>query len=330
MNMSRFIPRALLLAIIVGAVFWAAVYRDQFDATSLDHWLTSLGIWAPIVHVLLFAVGTVVFLPGSLFALAGGALFGPVWGAILNLIGATLGASLAFLIARYLAGDWVTRKSGGQLKRLVDGVEKEGWRFVAFVRLVPLFPFNLTNYALGLTRIGFLPYVITSFICMAPGAIAFSWLGHAGKGALSGDASAIRYGLYALGLLAVIAFVPRIIKRMRQGKIAWIETDELQRQMTDGAALAILDVRGPDEFVGGLGHIPGAVNIPVGDIASRLIEIKALGDKPVIMVCKTDKRSARAAEFLRDENFADVRVLRGGMERWNQNGLQVGGGAVEK
>ena len=330
MNMSRFIPRALLLAIIVGAVFWAAVYRDQFDATSLDHWLTSLGIWAPIVHVLLFAVGTVVFLPGSLFALAGGALFGPVWGAILNLIGATLGASLAFLIARYLAGDWVTRKSGGQLKRLVDGVEKEGWRFVAFVRLVPLFPFNLTNYALGLTRIGFLPYVITSFICMALGAIAFSWLGHAGQGALSGDASAIRYGLYALGLLAVIAFVPRIIKRMRQGKIAWIETDELQRQMTDGAALAILDVRGPDEFVGGLGHIPGAVNIPVGDIASRLIEIKALGDKPVIMVCRTDKRSARAAEFLRDENFADVRVLRGGMERWNQNGLQVGGGAVEK
>ena len=77
------------------------------------------------------------------------------------------------------------------------------WPLSAWCRC---FPFNLTNYALGLTRIGFLPYVITSFICMAPGAIAFSWLGHAGQGALSGDASAIRYGLYALGLLAVIAF----------------------------------------------------------------------------------------------------------------------------
>ena len=330
MNFTRLIPRALLLAVIAAAVLWAAVYREQFDATSLDRWLADLGLWAPVVYVLLFAIGTVVFLPGSLFALAGGALFGPVWGAVLNLLGATIGASLAFLVTRYVAGDWVARRSGGQLKRLVDGVEKEGWRFVAFVRLVPLFPFNLTNYALGLTRIGFLPYVITSFICMAPGAIAFSWLGHAGKGALSGDASAIRYGLYALGLLAVIAFVPRITKRMRQGKIAWIEANELQRQMTDGAALAILDVRGPDEFVGGLGHIPGAINIPVGDIASRLIEIKALGDKPVIMVCRTDKRSARAAEFLSDENFADVRVLRGGMERWNQDGLQVGGGAVEK
>jgi uncharacterized membrane protein YdjX (TVP38/TMEM64 family)/rhodanese-related sulfurtransferase len=330
MNMSRFIPRALLLAVIAGAVFWAAVYRDQFDATSLDRWLSDLGLWAPIAYVVLFAIGTVLFLPGSLFALAGGALFGPVWGAILNLVGATFGASLAFLIARYLAGDWVARKSGGQLKRLVDGVDKEGWRFVAFVRLVPLFPFNLSNYALGLTRIGFLPYVITSFICMAPGAIAFSWLGHAGQGALSGDASAIRYGLYALGLLAVIAFVPRLVKRMRQGKIAWIESDELQQQMTGGAALTILDVRGPDEFVGDLGHIPGAVNIPVGDIPNRLIEIKALGDKPVIMVCRTDKRSARAAEFLRDENFADVRVLRGGMERWNQDGLQVSGGTLEK
>jgi rhodanese-related sulfurtransferase len=164
---------------------------------------------------------------------------------------------------------------------------------------------------------------------MAPGAVAFSWLGHAGQGALAGDASATRYGLYALGLLAVIAFVPRLIKQMRQSRIAWIEANELQKQMKSGAAPAILDVRGPDEFIGELGHIPGAVNIPVGDIANRLIEIKALGDKPVIMVCKTDKRSARAAEFLRDENFADVRVLRGGMERWNQDGLQVRGGALE-
>ncbi len=329
MNISRLIPRVLLVAVIAGAVLWAAVYRDQFDATSLDRWLVDFSLWAPVVHVLLFAIGTIVFLPGSLFALAGGALFGPVWGAALNLLGATFGASLAFLIARYVAGDWVARKSGGHLKRLVDGVDKEGWRFVAFVRLVPLFPFNLTNYALGLTRISFLPYVTTSFICMAPGAIAFSWLGHAGQGALSGDVSAIRYGLYALGLLAVIGFVPRLIKRMRQGGIAWIETNELQRQMTVGAALTIIDVRGPDEFIGDLGHIPGAVNIPVGDIPNRLIEIKALGDKPVIMVCKTDKRSARAAELLRDENFADVRVLRGGMERWNRHGLQAKGSASE-
>jgi uncharacterized membrane protein YdjX (TVP38/TMEM64 family) len=108
------------------------------------------------------AAGTVAFLPGSLFALVGGALFGPVWGAILNLLGATIGAGIAFLVARCLAGDWVAQKAAGRLKRLISGVEAEGWRLVAFVRLVSLFPFNLTNYALGLTRIVFLAYVVTS------------------------------------------------------------------------------------------------------------------------------------------------------------------------
>lgn len=128
-------------------------------------------------------------------------------------------------------------------------------------------------------------------------------------------------------LFSVVEFALRHIRHKQKDAITWIEADKLQEQMTAGAALTILDVRGPDEFSGELGHIPGALNIPVGDIANRLIEIKALGDKPVIMVCKTDRRSANAAEILRNESFADVRVLRGGMERWSQLGLEVKGGA---
>ncbi|WP_338063196.1 TVP38/TMEM64 family protein [endosymbiont of Riftia pachyptila] len=81
--------------------------------------------------------------------LAGGALFGPVLGTFYNLTGATIGAVLAFLIARFFTSNWVEQKTGGHLKRLKEGVENEGWRFVAFVRLVPLFPFNLLNYAVG-------------------------------------------------------------------------------------------------------------------------------------------------------------------------------------
>lgn len=330
MNPYRLVPRLLLLAAITGAVLWAGYHREQLDPATLDNWLSGLGVWAPIVYVPLFAIGTVVFLPGSLFALAGGALFGPVWGAMLNLLGATLGASIAFLIARYLAGDWVARKSAGGLKRLIAGVEAEGWRFVAFVRLVPLFPFNLSNYALGLTRIGFLPYAITSLVCMAPGAIAYTWLGHAGREALAGDVSAIRYGLLALGLLAMIAFLPRFFGRMRQGAAAWTEPGELQQQMAGDAAPTVLDVRGPDEFTGDLGHIPGAVNIPLGDIPNRLSEIKAFGDRPVIVVCRTDKRSARAAGLLKDAELGEVSVLHGGMELWNQMGFQVEGKTNER
>ena len=322
MSAQRLLPRVLLLLGVAGVIAWAAINRDRLDLEALDAWLSGLGLLAPFAYLGLYAVGTIAFLPGALFALAGGALFGPVWGSLLNLVGATIGASLAFLIARYLAGSWVAARSGGRLTRLIEGVEAEGWRFVAFVRLVPLFPFNLTNYALGLTRIRFAAYVITSFICMAPGAIAYTWLGHAGREALAGDASAIRYGLMALGLLAAIAFLPRLARRLRGEKFQWIDVGALTDRLREGG-ITVVDVRGPDEFDGALGHIAPALNLPLGELPNRLIEIRASRDLPVILVCRTDKRSASAATILSDAGFRDVRVLRGGMEQWNRDGLPV-------
>ena len=323
MKLNTLLPRILLAAGIAGVIVWALLNRNQFDPAMLDAWLASFGVMGPVVYVFIYAIGTVAFVPGSLFALSGGVLFGPVWGSVLNLLGATLGASLAFLTARYLAGDWVSRKAGGNLKKLVSGVEAEGWRFVAFVRLVPLFPFNLTNYAFGLTRIGFLPYVVTSLICMAPGAIAYTWLGYAGREAVAGNGSAIQYGLLALGLLAAIAFLPRLFGRLKTPETGWIDANELNTQIRNGKAPTILDVRGGDEFIGPLGHIPGALNIPLGDIPRRLSEINAALNSPVILACKTDKRSAQAAKFLEEAGFQDLRVLRGGMGQWNRNGFEI-------
>ena len=144
MNKALF-PRLLVLAVVAGAIALVTLNRDKLNPEALDAWLSDFGLWAPAVYVGLYALGAVVFAPGALFALAGGAMFGPVLGTFLNLLGATLGASIAFLIARYLAGNWVAQKSGGRLKRMITGVETEGWRFVAFVRLVPVFPFNLSN-----------------------------------------------------------------------------------------------------------------------------------------------------------------------------------------
>jgi len=212
--------RFALIVLVAGAIALVTINRDNLDPVILDEFLSGFGIWAPLIYIVIYAIGTVLFAPGSLFSVAGGAIFGPVLGTFLNLVGATIGASGAFLIARYLAGDWVAKKTGGRLKRMIEGVENEGWRFVAFVRLVPVFPFNLSNYAFGLTRIGLVPYIITSFITMSPGALAYTWLGYAGREALDGNGSAIRYGLLSLGLLAAIAFLPRIIKRMRGGGIS--------------------------------------------------------------------------------------------------------------
>lgn len=318
MSSAHRIVRLLILAGIATAIAWAGVHRDELHPTALNAWLSGLGLWAPVIYVGLYAAGAVVFLPGSLFTLAGGALFGPLWGALLSLVGATIGAGIAFLVARYLAGNWVARKAAGWLKRLVTGVEAEGWRFVAFVRLVPLFPFNLTNYALGLTRIGFLPYVATSFLCMAPGAVAYAWLGHAGRAALAGDASAIRYALLALGLLAAVVFLPRLLGRFRRGGEGWIEPDELWRQMEQaGTALTVLDVRGADEFTGPLGHIQGALNIPLGELDSRLDGLRSKSGARIVVVCRTDKRSAKGQAALRAAGFHSTTVLRGGMQRWN-------------
>ncbi len=322
MSMRRLLPRVALTLVLAAMAGWAVLHRDQINLTTLDAWLASLGPWAPVGHMMLFALGTVAFVPGVVFSLAGGALFGPLWGSLWNLAGATLGATLAFLVARYIAGEWVARKAGGLLKRMIDGVDAEGWRFVAFVRLVPLFPFNLSNYALGLTRIPLREYVIATLLCMAPGAVAYTWLGHAGRGALSGEASSVRYGLLGLGLLAAIAVLPRLIRRLR-GSFAWIEASELKRRLDQGDAVAVIDVRGPDEFIGALGHIATARNIPVAELNSRLTELAGLEGAPIVLVCRTDKRSAVAARTLCTAGFSDVSVLRQGMERWNEAGLPV-------
>jgi uncharacterized membrane protein YdjX (TVP38/TMEM64 family) len=210
---------ALLLAVVVAL---ALVYRDRLDAAALTDWVQQAGAAGPLLFIGVYAAATVLFLPGSVLTLAGGALFGPLWGTLYNLAGATLGATLAFLIARYLAGDWVQARAKGLLARLVQGVEAEGWRFVAFTRLVPLFPFNLLNYALGLTRIPFLPYLLATLVFMLPGAVAY---------------------------------LPRLVARLRQRPM--LPITELKRRLDGGEDLLLLDVRTAADFVGEQGHIAG-------------------------------------------------------------------------
>jgi uncharacterized membrane protein YdjX (TVP38/TMEM64 family) len=214
------VARLILIAALVAGAAWLALHHDYLQAAALERQLTRFGRWAPLVFIMVYAVGAPLFFPASVLTAAGGALFGPIWGTLWSLTGATLGATLAFLAARYVASDWVRARMGERLTRVVRGVENEGWRFVAFVRLVPLFPFNLVNYAFGLTRIRLGAYVLTSFVCMAPGALAYTYLGYALSAAAAGWTSAIRKGLLALGLLAAIAFLPRFLRRYRGRQLA--------------------------------------------------------------------------------------------------------------
>jgi len=208
--------RGVILLILLAGIAAAVVLREHFSVELLTESVGQLGWLAPLVFIAGYAIATVFFFPGLLFTLAGGVLFGPFYGTLYNLTGATLGATLAFLLARYLAYDWVAQRTGKRLRQLVEGVENEGWRFVAFVRLVPLFPFNLLNYALGLTKIPLAHYVITSLLFMAPGGAAYTYLGYAGRELAGGGEDVIRKGLLALAVVASIAFISRILMKLRQ------------------------------------------------------------------------------------------------------------------
>jgi uncharacterized membrane protein YdjX (TVP38/TMEM64 family) len=126
----------LFVAVVGAAAAFGVMFQDKLDSRALEASIMGLDEWAAFAFVAAFALATVLFVPGSLFGLTGGALFGPLLGTILNLLGATLGATIAFLVARHTGADWIAARTAGGLKRIVAGVEAEGWRFVAMTRLV--------------------------------------------------------------------------------------------------------------------------------------------------------------------------------------------------
>jgi len=303
------------------AIALAVRHRADIDVAALEAWIRGAGALAPLLFMLGYALSAVLFLPGTIFTLAGGALFGPVMGSFYNLTGATLGAALAFLVSRYLASDWVARRSGGRLRQLISGVEGEGWRFVAFVRLVPLFPFNLVNYALGLTRIPFTHYTLTTYVAMLPACVAYTYLGYVGREAVAGGEGLVQKALLALALVAVVAFLPGLIARLRRGPVMAVE--QLRQHLDRGEQMLVLDVSSTEDFCGKRGHIPQALNIPLETLASRIADISDYREKMTVTVCNTDRRSAKAAQLLARNGFTDVHVVRLGMKAWREHDYPV-------
>ena len=199
-------------ALAVGIAL-AVIYRAHLSSEGVEAFITSLGVWGAVVFVALWFVAPPLLVPGVAMSLAGGALFGPVLGTFYTVLGATGGATVAFLLARYLAASWVERKATGYIAKVKAGVEREGWIYVAFTRLVPLFPFNILNYAFGLTRIPLRTYVVVSFISMAPGTAGYTYLGFAGREALVGGEDLVKKGVVALAVFAALVFLPILVRK---------------------------------------------------------------------------------------------------------------------
>jgi uncharacterized membrane protein YdjX (TVP38/TMEM64 family)/Fe-S oxidoreductase len=201
---------ALVTAVVVVQFSGASEYLQQDRLRAL---IESYGVLAPAIYVLVYALAPVLLLPGLPLTVAGGVLFGPFWGVVYAITGATIGAALAFLVARYLARDWVAAKlTGPRWEQLDREVEQHGWKVVAFTRLIPAFPFNLLNYAFGLTRVPFHHYLAATFVCMLPACIAFIVFSSSLLGLIRGSVSPA--ALTGVALIAAVSLIPVLYRRI--------------------------------------------------------------------------------------------------------------------
>lgn len=196
-------------------------------------WVESLGSIAPIAFIALYNVATVLLIPGSLLTLGSGVLFGLVWGSVYVFFAATLGATLAFWLGRTVARDWVSKKISAYPKfaAIDKAVSKEGFKIVFLTRLSPLFPFNLLNYAFGITQVSLKDYVLGS-VGMIPGTILYVYIGSligsvaqiGMKGAtLDPQTQKLQWIAKIIGFIATIAvtvYITRIAKKALNDSIS--------------------------------------------------------------------------------------------------------------
>lgn len=193
-------------------------------------WIESLGAVGAIAFIFLYVIATVAFLPGSILTLGAGVVFGVVWGSLYVFIGATLGATAAFLVGRYLARGWVAKKIADNKKfAAIDrAVGREGLKIVLLTRLSPIFPFNLLNYAFGITGVSLKDYFIGS-VGMIPGTIMYVYIGSlAGNLAMIGTQTqptnpTVQWAIRIIGFIATLAvtiYVTRIARKALEQEVS--------------------------------------------------------------------------------------------------------------
>jgi uncharacterized membrane protein YdjX (TVP38/TMEM64 family) len=173
------IVRFAILFILIGlSVYILAAHREWFDDPKmLKGEVVSWGAWGPIFYILLYAVGPSFLVPGAVMTIAAGLAFGAWWGAVWSLIGADLGAIVAFAAGRFLGKSFVERTMGVRLQRLLKRLERNGFYLTLYLRLVPVIPYNAFNLLAGASPIRFKDYFWASVIGMIPGTVLFALLG---------------------------------------------------------------------------------------------------------------------------------------------------------
>lgn len=208
----KFAGLLLFIAVCIVLFQWTDLRRvarpDEIRAA-----VQSVGYLAPLFYLLIYSIAPVFFIPGWIITIAGGLVFGPLWGTVLTVVGATIGATLAFLVGRFLGRDFVASLLKDKFKgvgSLDEYAASRGFEVIFFLRLIPLVPFNALDYMAGISKIGARDYVLGTFLGIIPGTFAYVYLG-------STLTHIHSWGFaMAVGLLVLLSLIPIFYKRWKK------------------------------------------------------------------------------------------------------------------
>lgn len=218
-----------VLRIVLGGLMAAAIIAglallpvNEYLGRTLE-WVRSMGVWGPVFLAAVYTIACVFFVPGSVLTLGAGFLFGVVRGTIAVSVGSVLGATAAFLVGRTLLRGWIEKKITAypRFQAIDRAIGQEGFKIVLLVRLSPIFPFNLLNYAFGLTRVSLGRYVLASWLGMLPGTLMYVYVGSALKSlaevaAGTAEGGTVQSAFFVVGLvmtLVATVVITRVAKR---------------------------------------------------------------------------------------------------------------------
>lgn len=207
-------------ALIALAVAWYFLPLEEW-ITAFDRWIRGLGLWGGLAFAGAYVLATVLVMPAWPLTVLAGLAWGVSVGFPLVLVSATLGATLAFLVSRYLLREQVRDRAGRyRIFQAIDrAISARGWRVVGLLRLSPVVPFNLQNYLYGITGIRFMHYVAATFVGMMPGTLMYVYFGAAGMAAVGGERSgggALKWSFFSAGLVATVAAAVMITRKARE------------------------------------------------------------------------------------------------------------------
>ncbi|MBD2692600.1 TVP38/TMEM64 family protein [Anabaena catenula] len=193
---------ALLMAVCLIATGIVGYFLGGIDPNLIQSWLKAAGIWAPVTYIVIYVVATILIMPSTALNLTGGAIFGPWMGTFWTSIGAIIAAIAAFLFARTIGREIVSQRLAGRWQALDAEVQQGGIFYMFAIRLMPIMPYGLVNFAAGLTSISFKDYLIGTTLGTVPGILPFVMLGSSGLKAIrTGDVLPLVSALALIGML---------------------------------------------------------------------------------------------------------------------------------